>query len=70
MNYDSFIDEITGHYDQDLPLVVFSYPNNSSIHAWLQDNDVLHKTKDFNEEGFVFAPFDLQSHPIILLKDK
>ena len=70
MNYDSFIDEITSHYFQEQPLVVFSYPNDSKVQAWLQDNDVLHETKDFNEEGFVFAPFDLQSHPIILLKDK
>lgn len=70
MKYDSLIDEVNNHYDRDLPMVVFSYPNNPEIHVWLQDNDNLYESREFKEEGFVFAPFDLESPSVILPKDK
>ena len=41
-----------------LPFVVYRLPNTSIIKGFIQQTDTLFSTKNYNEEGFVFAPFD------------
>ena len=64
MNEVSFFETLEHQYASNLPFVVYSRPINSIINCWLQDDDTLHTTTDFEESGFVFAPFDLDN-PVI-----
>ncbi len=43
---------------QNLPFVIYSKPNNNILEGFFQKDDHLYLAEDFNEKGFVFAPFD------------
>jgi len=43
---------------QHLPFVIYSKPNKNRLVGYFQKNDHLYFAEDFNETGFVFAPFD------------
>lgn len=64
-----FFDNLKKQYQKKLPFVVYSRPIYSKIKCWLQNDDVLYKTKDFVESGFVFSPFDLKE-AILLPEEK
>ena len=53
-----FFNQIETHYSNELPFVVYRKPNASEVKALLQQTNDLHFTKDFNEQGFLFSPFD------------
>ena len=53
-----FFSTIKKHQEQNLPFVIYSKPNSSSIFAFLQQDDTLYKVSDYSEKGFVFASFD------------
>jgi isochorismate synthase len=53
-----FFSTIRKHQEQNLPFVIYSKPNFSSIYALLQQNDTLYTVSDYSEKGFVFASFD------------
>lgn len=53
-----FFSTIRKHQEQNLPFVIYSKPNSSSIYALLQQNDTLYTVSDYSEKGFVFASFD------------
>jgi isochorismate synthase len=53
-------------YKNNLPFVLYNRPIQSTVKCWLQKNDVLHTTSEFNEAGFVFAPFNLKTSATIL----
>jgi len=53
-----FFSTIRKHQEQNLPFVIYSKPNSSSIFALLQQNNNLYKVTDYSEKGFVFASFD------------
>lgn len=52
--------------DNELPFVVYRKPNESLVHAIFQKDAELHLVDDFSETGFVFAPFDSNSKPVLL----
>lgn len=54
---------------EQLPFVLYSKPNETELVGVFQNNDEVHKVKDFTETGFVFAPFDLNSEAILLKMD-
>lgn len=54
----NFFSKIKQHYNQNLPFVIYSKPNTSSVFGLLQQNDTLYKITDYSEKGFVFASFD------------
>ncbi|TDT44840.1 isochorismate synthase [Maribacter spongiicola] len=54
---------------EQLPFVLYSKPNDIELIGVFQNNDAVHKVKDFTETGFVFAPFDLSSNAIVLKMD-
>lgn len=41
-----------------LPFVIYNKPNSSQIIGVFQQNDLLYFVENFEEKGFVFAPFD------------
>ena len=43
--------------ENDLPFVVYRKPGEKVVKAYFQKDKALHFLKDFDEEGFVFAPF-------------
>jgi isochorismate synthase len=53
-----FFSTIRKHQAQNLPFVIYSKPNSSSIFALLQQNETLYTVSDYSEKGFVFASFD------------
>ncbi|RNC87092.1 MAG: isochorismate synthase [Winogradskyella sp.] len=66
----SFFEALEHQYASKLPFVVYSRPINSIIKCWLQHDDTLHTTKDFEDSGFVFAPFDLDEAAIVFPEAK
>lgn len=63
-----FFSTIRKHQAQNLPFVIYSKPDSSSIFAFLQQNDKLYKVSDYSEKGFVFASFDEKQ--LILIPEK
>ena len=70
MNSSTFFETLEQQYANNLPFVVYSRPINSIIKCWLQKDGELHKTEDFTESGFVFAPFNLEDKSILFPKDE
>ena len=54
--------------EQQLPFVLFCKPNSDKIVGLFQKNDHLYFIENFDEKGFVFAPFDLETIPFIPLE--
>ena len=53
-----FFIKVKQQFHQNLPFVIYSKPNIDKVSGLFQKNNQLYFTADFNEEGFVFAPFD------------
>lgn len=66
MTTTDFFSYISDHYSKELPFVAYSLPNTFEIKAVLQKDNALHKIEDFNETGFVFAPFDVRKDAILM----
>ena len=47
-----------------LPFVAYRHPNSDELHLQLQQDAKLEYLENFQQEGFVFAPFDDQQHTI------
>lgn len=58
--------EISTQFNKELPFVAYRKPDESKIQAFLQKDDVLYKTFDYSESGFVFAPFDIRKSSILI----
>ncbi|WP_299527837.1 chorismate-binding protein [uncultured Lutibacter sp.] len=54
----NFFNEISEFYNSNTPLVVFRKPDEACITAYIQNNDELHYLNSFEDQGFVFAPFN------------
>ncbi|TKD66225.1 isochorismate synthase [Flavobacterium sp. ASW18X] len=52
---------------QGLPFVCFRMPNSNLVKVYQQKDTALNILKDFDKEGFVFAPFDTTELPTIFL---
>lgn len=65
MTPELFLSSVAEHYKSNRPFVVYSRPINNIIKCWLQQDDALHITHNFEEEGFVFAPFKLGDGAIV-----
>lgn len=51
--------------DKDLPFVVYRKPQEEQIQVWMQQDTTLHYATTYQEEGFIFAPFDSKQQTII-----
>jgi isochorismate synthase len=54
--------------EQNLPFVIFCKPNSDKIVGLFQRNDHLYFLENFEEKGFVFAPFDATDFSFIPLE--
>lgn len=59
--------KLRNQYANQLPFVVFKQPNTWVLKAFFQEDDQLHTVSGFDENGFVFAPFDTDKHPVVLI---
>ena len=64
---DLFI-KVKTHQEQQLPFVLFCKPDSDRIVGVFQKNDHLYFLENFEEKGFVFAPFDAEEIPFIPLE--
>ncbi|WP_396140749.1 isochorismate synthase [Flavobacterium sp.] len=64
---DLFI-KVKTHQEQQLPFVLFCKPDSDRIVGVFQKNDHLYFLENFEEKGFVFAPFDTEEVPFIPLE--
>ncbi|SHJ69305.1 chorismate-binding protein [Pseudozobellia thermophila] len=62
-----FFEEIKAQFSQKLPLVVYRKPKEDTLCSIFQNEDSLLSVNNFEETGFVFAPFD-QEGPVVLLR--
>ncbi|MCL5244715.1 chorismate-binding protein [Cellulophaga sp. 20_2_10] len=61
-----FFEQLQTHLDQAKPFVVYRKPNEIIVNAVLQADTVLHYVKDYQESGFVFAPFNSEDASILI----
>lgn len=54
---DSVFDKVNQHKKQNLPFVLYRKPNSKTVIGIFQENDHLYFSRNFQEKGFVFAPF-------------
>jgi len=66
MSSEPFFNSLQEHLDKELPFVAYSKPKSFQIKALLQKNDTLYKIEDYNESGFIFAPFDIRKDAILI----
>lgn len=43
---------------EDLPFVLFKYPNDSQLHLIYQNDTCVHTIEDFSGKGFIIHPFE------------
>ena len=55
---EEFFNQLSSQLEQNLPFVAYKKPENENIIAFLQRDEQLYKAKNFEESGFIFAPFD------------
>jgi len=63
---DDVFTHIENHFKNALPFVAYRNPNDSVAKVLLQNTDKLYTTQDFEESGFVFAPFDNSQKTILI----
>ena len=51
---------------QQHPFVLFRHPQEKQIHCYYQIDNEIHLTENFQEEGFVFAPFLSQEKNVLI----
>ncbi len=62
----TFLEELRNQYHKKLPFVAYRKPNDDNLKAVFQYDTVIHKVKNFEESGFVFAPFDSEKQTILI----
>ena len=50
--------KVSVHFEKQFPFVLFCKPNSDKIIGLFQNNDELYTIENFEEKGFVFAPFN------------
>lgn len=58
ITFADFFKKMESAMQSELPFVAYRLPNSLVIKGFVQQTDTLFSTKNYNEEGFVFAPFD------------
>ncbi|MDX1363223.1 chorismate-binding protein [Arenibacter latericius] len=64
-----FLERIAQQIKVQLPFVAYRKPNEEKVNLILQNNAELHTVVDYEESGFVFAPFNSKEKAILLRND-
>ncbi|WP_222984000.1 chorismate-binding protein [Flagellimonas meishanensis] len=67
---DTIFDKMTASLKADLPFVGYRKPGEKQITVIYQDGKVLHCAPNFEERGFVFAPFDKRKEIVLIKADE
>ena len=59
-----YFQKLVQQLEAQLPFVAYRHPNSDELHLQLQQDTKLEYLENFQQEGFVFAPFDDQQHTI------
>ncbi|NND63083.1 MAG: isochorismate synthase [Flavobacteriaceae bacterium] len=65
MDFEKFLQRVKGQFKSKLPFAIYSFPNESRIHAQFQKNNHLYTTAALDQSGFVMCPFDKGENLII-----
>ncbi|MDX8553786.1 chorismate-binding protein [Tenacibaculum sp. 1B UA] len=57
-------------FNIELPFVTYRKPNCTIIKGWFQQNNDLITSENYNESGFIFAPFDNREKAILIPKNQ
>ncbi|PRX55177.1 chorismate-binding protein [Flagellimonas meridianipacifica] len=68
--FQHLLDKVKNAIEQRLPVCLYRKPNQEKVKAVFQNSDQLLFTSDFENTGFVFAPFDLRDNAVLLRPDK
>jgi len=61
-----FINKLNNAFKKRLPFVAYKWPNKNVYTLLIQKNDDLNFAKDFNQVGFIFAPFKKTEKTILI----
>ncbi|MEM9362603.1 MAG: chorismate-binding protein [Bacteroidota bacterium] len=64
------LDKVKDAIAQKLPVCMYRKPNQNEVKAIFQNSDELFTTTDFEDSGFVFAPFDLKNNAVLIKSDR
>lgn len=70
MTLNDFFEQIQNQYQNELPFVVYRKHNGTHLKSILQTDTTLHEVVDFNESGFVFAPFNTNNKSVLIPLDE
>ncbi|MEM7379902.1 MAG: chorismate-binding protein [Bacteroidota bacterium] len=70
MDFEPFLLKAEDHLNRKLPFVLYSKPSDPLVKGIFQRDDQCHTPGDFNESGFVFAPFDSNQEAVVLRPDE
>ena len=62
--------KITHQFTKEFPFVCFRKPHQSTLKGYFYSSRAMDFTEDFQELGFVFAPFDFRKKSLIFLDKK
>ena len=65
LNIDALFLKLEEALKEKMPFVIFRYPNSDTINLWIQNSKELIQNSEFDAEGFVFAPFNLNDEVVI-----
>ncbi len=60
------LNKVVDQHANKLPFVIYRKPNEETVRAIFQNDTQLHLATNFNESGFVFAPFDDQKSTLLI----
>lgn len=64
------LERLEEQFSAQLPFVAYRKPDRDEVRAIFQNDSELHLVTDFNESGFVFAPFDAAEAAILIRSDE
>jgi isochorismate synthase len=68
--FQDILHKIHACLEKGLPFAAYRKPKKEEVTVVFQKDDSLHTTIDFEEKGFVFAPFDLKDNAVLIQPDE
>lgn len=68
--FSDLIQSVADQFAKNLPFVIYRKPKEQNVHAIFQEDDQVNYVKNFDESGFVFAPFDKSNSSILIPVDR
>ncbi|MDC0008355.1 chorismate-binding protein [bacterium] len=68
--FSTLMQRVQDQFTKELPFVVYRKPERNEVKGVFQHTATLHLIADLTTSGFVFAPFDNSSKPVLILRDE